>query len=169
MSPALTGSMSESYLRRMRRAHGFTLIEIIMVLALLGIISALGIWQMVPALEHEKVRWAASILIADLQYAQAMAARQRQPVVVIVNPSLKMYIVRDRAGATVYRERFLGEDSDYDLDDLQVAPETSVEVFPNGTATETTTFTLVIGEYERQVRLSRAGQVRMLAAPTGKK
>ena len=138
-----------------------------MVLALLGIISALGMWQMVPALEHEKVRGAASILAADLHYAQAMAARQRRPVAVIVNPSLKMYMIRDRAGTTVYRERFLGEDSDHHLDDLQVDPETSVEVFPNGTATQATTFTLVIGDYERQVRLSRAGQVRLLAYDGG--
>lgn len=153
----------------MRSARGFTLIEIMMVLALLGIISALGIWKMVPALEHEKVRGAAGILTADLQYAQAMAARQRQPVAIIVNTSLKMYMIRDRAGTTVYRERFLGEDSDYDLDQLQVTPGTSVEVFPNGTATEATTFTLTIGDYERQVRLSRAGQVRMLTYTGGGK
>ena len=62
---------------------------------------------------------------------------------------------------------FLGEDSDHHLDDLQVDPETSVEVFPNGTATQATTFTLVIGDYQRQVRLSRAGQVRMLAYEGG--
>ena len=153
----------------MRSAHGFTLVEIMIVLALLGIISALGIWQMVPALEHEKVRGAAGILIGDLQYAQMISARQRQPVAVIVNPSLKMYMIRDRAGTTVYRERFLGEDSDYDLDALLVTPQTSVELFPNGTATEATTFTLDIGGYQRQVRLSRAGQIRMLAYTGGGK
>ena len=140
-----------------------------MVLALLGIISALGIWRMVPTLEHEKVRGAAGILIGDLQYAQAMAARQRQPVAVILNESLKMYMIRDRSGTTVYRERFMGEDSEYDLDQFLMTPQTSVEVFPNGTATEATTFTLDIGGYTRQVRLSRAGQVRMLAYSSGKK
>ena len=153
----------------MRSVRGFTLVEIMLVLALLGIISALGIWKMVPALEHEKVRGAAGILIADLQYAQAMSARQREPVVVIVNQSLKMYMVRDRSGTTVYRERFMGEDSDYDLDKLQINPSNSVELFPNGTATEATTFTLEIDGYTRQVRLSRAGQVRMLAYTGGGK
>jgi type II secretion system protein H len=145
---------------------GFTLVELMMVLALLGIISAMGVWGMLPALEHEKVRGAAGIIIADVQYAQTLAARQRRPVAIIFNESLRMYVIRDRGGTTIYRERFLGDDSDYDLEAMVVEVDPSgdpeVEIFPNGITTKTLTVTVGIKDYERQVRLGRTGRVRML-------
>ena len=151
----------------MRTARGFTLVEILMVLILLGLVSALGAWRMIPALDHERVRRAAGIVMSDLRYAQNMAARHRQPVAVIVSPSLQMYLIRDMGGTTVYRERFLGEDSDFDLDQLQVTPSNSVEIFPNGITGATTVFTVGIDDYTRQIKLSRTGQVRVVA-PSGK-
>jgi type II secretion system protein H len=144
------------------RRAGFTMIEIMLVLILLGLISTVGAWSMVPALDHERVRRATGILSADLQYAQMIAARQRVPVAIIFNTSLKMYLIRDRADTTVYRERFLGDDSDFNLDKLE-ATSSSVEVFPTGAATETVTITLGVGDYERQVRITRAGHVRILS------
>jgi prepilin-type N-terminal cleavage/methylation domain-containing protein len=147
----------------MRTARGFTLVEILMVLILLGLVSALGAWRMIPALDHERVRRAAGIVMADLRYAQNMAARHRQPVAVIVNPSLQMYLIREMGGTTVYRERFLGEESDFDLDRLMVTPSNSVEIFPNGVTGATTTFTVGIDDYTRQIKLTRTGQVRVVS------
>ncbi len=151
--------------------RGFTLVEIMMVLALLGLISAMGVWGLLPALEHEKVRGAAGLVIADMQYAQMVAAREREPVVMQFNQSLRMYLIKQRGGTTVYRERFLGDDTDYDLDAMVVTVDGSkdpwVEVFPNGVTSKSVTVTLSIREYQRQVRVTRAGQVRMLAPATG--
>lgn len=148
------------------RRAGFTLVEIMMVLALLGLVSAMGVWGMLPALEHQKVRGAAGIIMADMQYAQMLAARQREPVAVIFNESLRMYVIKQRGGTTIYRERFLGDDSDYDLDAMEVevdsGKDAEVELFPNGVASKSVTVTVGIKDYERQVRLSRAGRVRML-------
>lgn len=102
------------------------------------------------------------MLAADLQYAQTMAARQRRPVVVIVDPSTKLYVVRDRADATlVFRERFVGPETEHGLDSLGAAPTTAVELFPNGVARETTTFTVGRAGYVKEVRLTRAGQIRV--------
>jgi type II secretion system protein H len=148
-----------------RDRSGFTLVEIMMVLALLGLISAMGVWGLLPALEREKVRSAAGIIVADMQYAQMLAARQREPVAVIFNESLRMYVIRERGGGTVYRERFLGDDTDYDLESMEIEVDSGsdpeVEIFPNGIATKTVTVTVGIRDYERQVKLSRAGRVRM--------
>jgi type II secretion system protein H len=144
---------------------GFTLVEIMMVLALLGLISAMGVWGLLPALEREKVRSAAGVIVADMQYAQMLAARQREPVAVIFNESLRMYVIKERGGATVFRERFLGDDTDYDLEAMQIEVDSGkdleVEIFPNGVATKTVTVTIGIKDYVRQVKLSRAGRVRM--------
>ena len=139
---------------------GFTLVEIMMVLAMLGLISAMGVWGMLPTLEHEKVRRAASVLIGDVQYAQALAARQRKPVAIVFNESLRMYMVKERGGTTVYRERFLGDDTDYDIEAMVITPEPSVEVFPNGLLTRSLTVTIGIKDYEQDIVMSRAGQVR---------
>lgn len=154
--------------RRLARPAGFTLVEIMMVLAVLGLLSAMGVWGLLPALEHEKVRSAAGIVMADLQYAQMVAARQREPVAVVFNESLRMYVIRQRGGgSTIYRERFLGEDSEYDLDAMEVFTDgkkgTQVEIFPNGVASKTVTVMVGIKDYRRSMSMSRTGRVRMLA------
>lgn len=148
---------------RFRVGAGYTLIELMMVIALIGIITSIAVWRMAPALERAKVRRAASIMAADLQYAQMVAARQRAPVVVLVNGSLRMYAIRDRSGSTVFRERFVGPDTDYGVDSMAASPTGSVEIFPNGLATQT--FTIAFGNngFTRLVKLTRAGQVRVTA------
>ncbi len=132
------------------------------VITVLGIITTIAIWRMSPALERARVRRAASVLAGDLQYAQVLAARQRAPVVVITQSATQAYLIRNRAGTQIYRQRFIGPDTDYGLQTLTASPSTSIEVFPNGAATQTTTFTLGLAGYQRQVRLSRAGQVRLV-------
>jgi hypothetical protein len=47
------------------------------------------------------------------------------------------------------------------LDTLAASPA-SVVMFPNGVAAATTTFTVSLRGYTRQVRLSRGGQVRIV-------
>jgi prepilin-type N-terminal cleavage/methylation domain-containing protein len=146
----------------LRRAAGFTLTELAVVVMIIGLLSSLAIWRLAPALTRAKMRRAASVLAADLQYGQMIAAQQRAPVVVLVNTSLKMYLIRDRSGTTVFRERFIGPDTDYDVQTFSVSPSTSVELFPNGVATQTITFTVDANGYQRQVKLTRAGQVRFV-------
>jgi prepilin-type N-terminal cleavage/methylation domain-containing protein len=143
--------------------NGFTLIELLMVITLMSIITSVAIWRMGPAIDHARVRRAASIMAADLQYAQMISARLRQPVVVLVNGSLRMYAIRDRTGTTIFRQRFVGPDTDYGVGTLGVVPVGSVELFPNGVATQGITVTFGTDGYTRQVRLSRAGMVRVVA------
>lgn len=142
------------------RKRGYTFIELAMVIAIVGILTSLAYWRMGPGLLQARVNRAAWTLAADLQYAQLMAARQRRPVVVIVSPSLRSYTIRDRATTQVFRERFLGEDTDFQLDSLSASPS-SIEVFPTGVARQTTTFRVQLKGYDREVRLTRAGQIRI--------
>jgi hypothetical protein len=128
----------------------------------MAILAGFGAIQMTSGLAHAKVRRAATILSADLHYAQGMAARQRRPVVVILNSSLRFYVIRDRGSAVVYRRRFMGDDTDYGVETLSAEPSGTIEVFPNGAVRTNTTFTVGLQDYERQVTLSRAGQIRLL-------
>ncbi len=140
---------------------GYTMIELIIVLALLGILLSFAYWRMAPALERSGVNRIAAVIASDMQFAQMVAARQRRPVALIVNPSLKLYLIRDTKTPTVFRERFVGPDSPFDMQTLTASPATSVEIFPNGVALQTTTLTVASQSFTRNVVLTRAGQIRV--------
>ncbi len=149
--------------RGLKRTTGFTIIEIFYGVSLMGLLVVLAMWRMGPALERAKIRRVASVMAGDLQYAQLMAARVRQPVVFIVVPASQAYLIRNRVDSTaIYRQRFVGSDTDYSADALTASPSNSVEIFPNGVVTQTTTFSITIDTVVRQVRISSAGQIRVL-------
>lgn len=143
---------------------GYTLVELITVLVVLGILGIVSVAKLRPALEHAKVNGAASVIASDLQYAQLLAAKQRKPVVMIVTPATRQYIIRDRANAAlVFKTRYLGQDTDYSLDSLTTtAAGSTLEIFPTGVTRTTTTFRLVLRGFARTVRFSRAGQIKIV-------
>lgn len=138
------------------------MIELAIVLIVMGIVLTLAIPRLRPVLEHAKVNSAASVLAVDLQYAQMLAARQRHPVVIIVDADTKQYLIRDRSvGGTVFRTRLFGQDTEYMLDEL-LSTTSGMQVFPTGITHASTTFTLGLGGYRRHVTFTRAGQIRVL-------
>ena len=141
---------------------GFTLIEMVIAITVVGILIAMSIWQIVPAVERAKIRRATSVIAADLQYAQMVAARQHRPVVVIVTPAVQGYMIRDRNGTTIFRSRLLGPNTEYGVQELSSTPANAVEVFPSGVTPQTSTLTVKADTYERKVRITRAGHVRIL-------
>lgn len=140
---------------------GFTLVEILAVVSIASILLVLTLPRIGPALDRARVNSAANILAADLHYAQLMAVRTRRPVAMVVTTGTKQYVIRDRANSSiVYRTRFLGDESEYHLETLVATPSTN-EMFPNGLARTSATFTLTLHGYSRTVTFSRAGQVRI--------
>jgi hypothetical protein len=93
-----------------------------------------------------------------------MAARQRRPVALILNPDLRFYLIRDRASSVVYRQRFLGDETEFGVQVLTSDQGSAVELFPTGSTRNATTFTIGVRNYERQVMLTQAGQIRLLPA-----
>jgi prepilin-type N-terminal cleavage/methylation domain-containing protein len=140
---------------------GFTLVEMAVVITLASLLMSLVVWRTGLALERARARQAVAAVAGDIQYAQMLAARQREPVVIIINPSLKLILIRSRGG-TIFRQRFVGPSTEYGLETLTVSPTTTVEVFPNGVATSNMTVSAATAGYSREVRLSRAGQVRVV-------
>ena len=144
-----------------RRAGGFTLIELLFTVVVMGILAAVGYQRLMPALTHARVQRAATVVAGDLQYAQMLAVRQHQPVVVIVDNALKGYIIRLRDSAVTFRDRYFGTDADYQLDSVS-ASRASVVLYPCGGAAATITVALGLDGYTRQVRMTRGGQIRVL-------
>jgi amino-acid N-acetyltransferase len=140
---------------------GYTLIETVVAIVVFGILLSIAWVRMGPALASARVRNAATVIATDLQYAQMLAVRQRRPVAVIVDPGMRSYIIRLRDSSLTFRDRFFGPDTEYLLDSLSASP-TSVVLFPSGVTAGTVTFTARQGVYTRHVRLTRAGQVRIV-------
>lgn len=142
-------------------AAGYTLIETVIAIVVFGILLSVAWVRMGPALASSRVRNAATVIATDLQYAQMLAVRQRRPVAVIVDPSMRSYIIRLRDSSLTFRNRFFGQDTEFLLDSLSASP-TSVVLFPSGVTAGTVTFTARQGGFTRHVRLTRAGQVRIV-------
>jgi type II secretion system protein H len=80
-------------------AGGFTLIEILMVVLILGIASAIVAPQL-GSRSDIKVRAAARLLVADLMYAQNTAISQQKWMYVRFDAAGEKYSVMDGAGAS---------------------------------------------------------------------
>jgi type II secretion system protein H len=84
--------------RRAAAASGFTLVEILMVVLILGIASAIVAPQL-GSRSDIKVRAAARLLVADLMYAQNAAISQQKWIYVRFDAAGEKYSVMDGVGA----------------------------------------------------------------------
>lgn len=146
------------------RITGYTVIELLIVMIIISIVAAIVYIRVAPTLERARVRGAANLLATDLQYAQVLAARFGEPMVVAVNAGTKEYSIAERDGDSTYRLRRFGTDTEYALSEFTASP-TTVEMFPNALAGQTATYTLGIAGNRRQVTLTLAGQIRIANVP----
>lgn len=145
---------------RSPRNAGFSFIEILVVMLIMGILTGLAYLRFGPQFERSRVRAAANVIAADLQTAQVLAARESEPILFAVNASARTYTITTRAGDTVYVSRNMASGSDYEVDTLRTSV-TSIQFFPNGITSGGATVTVASKSYRRSVTLSRAGQIRM--------
>ena len=143
------------------RRRGFTLPEMLIVIVIVVLVTAMAFPSTAKRLRHGRVNQAASIIAAELENAVSYAARQRRPVRITFSPGTKSLVVVDRDSLTVLRRRELGADTEWKLATLAVST-TTVDVFPGGITSLPVTVTLGDGSYSRQVRLTRAGFVQVV-------
>ena len=143
----------------MRRA--FTIPEMLLVVAIIGIIAAIGAPKIATMIRHQRVNKAASLVVADLQNVFAMAGRQRAPVHVAYDGVGLSYTFTDRKTGAVLQTRSLGSTSEYSLTTLTFSPSV-VDMFPNGIGSAPLTVTVGAGDYARTVTASTAGFVRLV-------
>lgn len=81
-----------------RPARGFTLIEVLIVLALMGVLAALVLPSTNPSL-HDQLRAAGHIVAADLAYARSLAVTHGSSYRVTFDSQANRYIL-EHAGAS---------------------------------------------------------------------
>lgn len=148
-----------------RNAHsgrlGFTMLEILVVVAIVGIIATMVGPAMSRIVRHQRVNRAATVIASDLQNAFAVAARQREPVRIQADAPSRSYQFVDRKSGAVLRIRtFYGDTSEYRLDKL-VFDNPTIDVFPNGVSSVPVKIDLANGDYAKQITVSTAGFVRV--------
>ena len=152
-------SVFATKVRRTRRRSGFSMLEMLIVLIVIGLIVKITVNKTSRIMRHERVNRAAQVVLQDLQNGFAMAGRQRAPVRLTFTPSTKTYVFTDRATGTVLQTRVMGYGTEWQLSTLS-SNVTPIDVLPNGIGTSPFVVTLTLGDYTRTVAASSAGFVR---------
>ncbi|MES2304788.1 MAG: type II secretion system protein [Gemmatimonadota bacterium] len=145
-----------------RRRRGFTLIEMLLVIVMLGLLSAMLMPRVSRITTHAKLNEAATIIAGDMEQAVGLAARLRKPVVISYVSGGK-YTVRDRATSpndTLRLSRDLGFGPDQGVAVVAFTP-TSVIVYPNGLVDASLLVRVTGDNFSRHVTVSPAGLVRL--------
>jgi prepilin-type N-terminal cleavage/methylation domain-containing protein len=143
-----------------RRAPGFTLLEVLVALIIVGIVSALSAGKFHAIGVQQKVARAAQSAQNDLEFAFTLAARNRQPVRISWNSSKMQMAVTDRAGTTYFRRTPLGKDYGFSASNVTFS-QSPIEVYPNGLANSTLTISITLESSSRTITMSRGGMVRI--------
>lgn len=151
--------------RHKRARPGFTMIELLLVLTLIGAIAAIAIRSVGDTIRRDRVVKTAAIVSTDLEQAFAIAGRQRTPVRLLIDSTRLTFTVADRADTTLkYRTRKFGG-GDMGLDFIS-ANRSTLDILPSGLSADT--LRLVLGifskngqSYSRTLRMTRGGLVRV--------
>jgi len=144
-----------------RPRAGLTLTELMLVIAILGIVAAAAFRPAYRSILHARVNRAATVVAGDLENALTLAARARTPVRLTFYGTTKRYTISRRSSGTVLLTRVLGTDTEYRLGSLS-SSATHIDIFPNGIASSGLTVTVESGGYSRQVLMTRVGRVRVM-------
>jgi prepilin-type N-terminal cleavage/methylation domain-containing protein len=126
--------------------RAFTLIEIMVVVAIMGMLAAVGLPSLTKALQREGMRKAVSEIIDVCASARAKAILQNQTVAVTFHPDEKSFAVEGGGpgkGATYVSSSKLPDGVDFMMLDINLQDCVQLEgararFFPNGTSDEMT-------------------------------
>src|SRR5213075_2410649 len=86
-----------------RTWRGFSLIEILLVLTLIGIAAAISLPKVSRITSQNRIQRAAQALQLEVQQAYAISGRNRAPVKIAWNSSTLQVQTTNLAGSTVFR------------------------------------------------------------------
>lgn len=142
----------------MRRRGGFTVIELLIVVVIVGVLAGVGLPRMGRVIAQDRVRRASMVVGADMERAFAYAQRMRRPVIIDFITTGQRYRMVDRSNNQVLFRRTNEQLREYSLTG-STWPNSRVTVFPNGLSTGSFTITLTGRGFTRTIQVTRTGQV----------
>ncbi len=146
---------------------GFSLIEVMIVMAVMVILSGLASVSFISQLPHHRLNSAARDLISDLRWARQLALAERQPVSVVLDLETDRYQIerQSRPGIPIGWVRDL-QDRRQGFGEIDIVSSSRGRVIafqPNGITTNFTTLTLRNAQGEqRQLTVALTGRVKIL-------
>jgi prepilin-type N-terminal cleavage/methylation domain-containing protein len=142
--------------------RGFTALELIVVLGIVGLLAALGVWRAVAWLPELRLDAAARQVVIDLRLARAGALAEQRPRRLVFTPASDTYR-RQRKVGSAYEDDGgpIGLPPGIDLS-LCTAPNGAIAFAPRGAAQSFGTVVLRNPSgRERQVVVDIVGRVRV--------
>ncbi len=140
-------------------SRGFTLMELLLVVVILGILAAAGLPQIGVLTAKEKASRAAQVLQVDVERAFAIAARLRKPVRLQFTNGSRSYDVRDIGTNTLRLTRRLDGTSDFSVETMTASPAI-IHINPNGIADDTLNVIVTSRGTTREISMTRVGLLR---------
>ena len=134
-------------------------------MSLLGLLGLMSMGQISSYIRERQVSSAAAVVRNDLQQAFAIAARNRRPVRVSFATADTALRITNRENTVTYVRRGLGAGAGLMIRPSEVTfctttcSDATVDVFPNGWASDTLTVTISKGQFTRGIHMSRSGLV----------
>jgi type IV fimbrial biogenesis protein FimT len=91
------------YLSSLRKEAGFTLIEIMIILAVLGILALIGVPRVNNLVGAYRLKGAANLVLADLQNAKMTAIQQNRAIQIYFNSTGYSFVQTDTGTAIFSR------------------------------------------------------------------
>jgi prepilin-type N-terminal cleavage/methylation domain-containing protein len=144
------------------RRHGFTMLELLLVITMIGIISMMTFGRVGSMMTQWRVNKAAQAYGEELQAAFAIVGRDRRPVRIELKKDSMQVRITNRAGTVNYRKRDIGKWSAYKLDSANVQASTLIlEVYPPGLAADSLQIEITRDGKYRRIRMLRGGLVQV--------
>jgi type II secretion system protein H len=145
-----------------RHRGGFTLIEALLVISIMGLLSAMTVPKMAAIITEQRLNRAAWALGNQLQVAFGLALRDRKPIQITFDSSHAQLTIADRAG-NVFTSTGL-DAFNFNASNVALSRSTD-EVYPEGLAQDSLVITLSANStgstFTRRVRMTRGGLVQI--------
>jgi type IV fimbrial biogenesis protein FimT len=140
--------------------RGFTLIEMMIVIAIIGIVAAIAAPNLANYMAQRRLNGAARMVMSDLMAARMLAVAQNRNVQVSFPSSAAATYTYDTTGTSPLTKNI---QTGFGYHDVTLSSNTNPIFIPNGTVSAATngTVTLSNGAGSKLVTTSSAGRVRI--------